>query len=402
MDRSTKSVWVWACLLVGGPLLITAFQNCAQMFETPVLDLGGEASFAGNISFSGGCEADLMNLYSQTYYPFLTQTCGSCHTNGPGIGQFGHSDFITSYNAFKSMTRLAVNRNMVNPSHQPPFTGVQNQPALDSFTPRWANAEASYAVCTGNAVAGAGIVSLGKSNAAIIAAAANPATFTKLTWDFSTELKDTKLVGKIPLTFSLEARVATINGVRQGYEFRNPSVKINTGSTGPFRATTMRLYINNTLLTGVTTYTSIDFSANSNTELNMAPGIAYALAVMPNVAATDTFGIEIGDIRNAAGGSIGNPTAPNIPPVTLPATVTLAQLLSNDAMLGVFKQSCVGCHTGAGGAGGLDITNPAQAKLQAADIYLRMNNALNPMPKAGLLTVDKREIVRIWRDTGAN
>lgn len=372
------------------------------MFETPVVDLGGEASFASITSFSGGCEADLMNLYAQTYYPFLTQTCGSCHTNGPGIGQFGHSDFNTSYNAFKSMGRAAINRNMVNPAHQPPFTGVQNQPAQDAFTPRWVSAEASYGVCTGNAVAGTGIISLGKSNAAIIAAAANPNTFTKLTWDLATEVKDTKLAGKIPLTFSLEVRVATINGVRQGYEFRNPAVKINTGSTGPFRVTTMRLYINNAMLNGVTTYTSIDFSVQSNTETIMAPGIAYALAVMPNIAATDTFGIELGDIRNAAGGSIGNPTAPNIPPTTLPATVTLAQLLSNDATLGVFRQSCTGCHTGAGGAGGLDITNPAQAKLQAADIYLRMNNAGNPMPKAGLLSVDRREIVRIWRDTGAN
>jgi hypothetical protein len=369
------------------------------MFETPVLDMGGDTVLSSNISFSGGCEADLMNLYNATYFPFLKNTCGSCHTNGPGIGQFGHPDFTTSYNAFRSMGRTTVNRNVINASHQPPFTGPQNQPALDSFTPRWEAAEVTYGVCTGNAVAGSGIISLGKANPAIVAAGAG--TFTKMTWDLNSEVKDVALRAKIPLTVSIEIRVAILNGVKQGYEFRNPSVRVNTGFTGPFRLTSLRLYMNNASLNGVTTYTSIDFNINSNTETNMAPGIAYALHATPTQVATDAFAIEIGDIRNSTGGSIGNPTAPVVPP-TLPASVTLAQLLSNDAMLGVFRQSCTSCHTGAGGAGGLDITNPAQAKLKATDIYARMNNALNPMPRAGLLTNDKRELVRIWRDGGAN
>ncbi len=375
------------------------------MFGTPVMDLNGEASFLSTgVSFSGGCEAELMNLYNQTYFSLLKQSCGSCHTNGPGIGQFGHPDFTTSYNAFKSMTRSSINRNLINAAHQPPFTGAQHQPALDSFTPRWVAAETTYGVCTGNAVAGNGITTLGKTNPAIVAAAANPNTWTRITWDLAAELKDAALNGKIPLTASIEARVATVNGVRQGYEFRNPMVRINTGFTGPYRITSMRIHINNVLQQNVTTYSAIDFSVSTNTDVNISPNTAFALAVLPMVESTDSFALEFGDIKSAAGGSVGNPGGGGTPAPTptLPTTVTLAQLLSNDAMLGVFRQSCVGCHSPGNVKGNLDITNPAQAKAQAANILNRMNDAGNPMPPAGLVMFEKRELVRIWRASGAN
>ncbi len=373
------------------------------MFETPVMDLDGEASLLGTgVSFSGGCEADLMNLYNQTYFTFLKQACGSCHTNGPGIGQFGHPDFTTSYNAFKSMSRSTVNRNIINAAHQPPFTGAHNQPTLDSFTPRWVAAEAAYGSCTGNAVVGSGITTLGKTNAAIVAAAANPDTWTRISWDLAAELKDAALVGKIPLTASIEIRVATVNGVRQGYEFRNPSVRINTGFTGPYRVTSMRIHINNMLQQNITTYSAIDFSATTNTDANISPNTAYALGVMPVVANSDSFALEFADIKNSTGGSVANPGGPVMPPPAIPTVVTLAQLLSNDATLGVFRQSCVGCHNAGNPLGNLDITNPAQAKAWAGAIYSRMTNAGNPMPPAGLVLVEKRELVRIWRDSGAN
>jgi hypothetical protein len=373
------------------------------MFESPVLDMGGDPSAfsSGAISFSGGCEADMMNLYAQTYYPFLRKTCGNCHTNGPGIGQFGHPDFTTSYNAFKSMSRPTVNRNIINASHQPPYTGPQNQGTMDSFTPRWDSAEITYGACTGNAVAGSGIITLGKSNAAIIAAANNPNTFTRVTWDLMSELKDSSLRGKIPLTVGIDVRVATINGERQGYEFRNPTVKINTGFTGPFRVTSLRIYINSSMMQNLTTYSTVDFSISSNTDTNISPGTALALAVTSPIQDTDSFAVEIGDIKNSTGGSIGNPGG-TTPTQTLPTSVTYAQLMSNDATLGIFRQSCVSCHSGADPKGGFDITSFAQAKQQANDIYSRMNNLGNPMPKTGLLLIDKREIVRIWRDTGAN
>ena len=372
------------------------------------MDLGGDINIAASTSidgpsnYTGGCEAELLNLYRVTYFPFLNQTCGTCHTNGPGIGQFGHTDLNTSYFAFKSISRASVNRNIINPNHQPPYTGTQNQGTLDAFTPGWVAAEATYAACTGSSVAGSGIVTLGKTNPAIVAST-NPNTWTRLTWNLSSEIRNTALMGRIPLTIGIEARVAVINGVRQGYEFRNPTVRVNAGFTGPYQGSTLRLYINNNLLSNITTYNSLTFDINSATDVNIAPGYSYALAAMTPVAATDSFAIEFADIRTG-GTSIGNPGAPPTPPPTptLPATVTLAQLLSNDATLGVFRQSCVGCHSAGNPAGGLDITNPALARAQANSIYSRMTNANSPMPTAGLLLPEKRELVRIWRDTGAN
>lgn len=401
MPKASGSLKAWAGLLIGGPVLLTLFQNCAQMFETPVIDMGGEASLSSTTLFSGGCEADLMNLYNQTYHPFLKQACASCHTNGPGIGQFGHPDFNTSYNAFKSLGRMAVDRNIVNAAHQQPFTGPHHQPTLDAFVSKWAPAEAAYGICTGNVVAGSGIVSLGKTNPAILAAAANPNTWTRVTWDLWTEIRETTHRNKIPLTVGIDVRVATVNNVRRGYEFRNPTVRINAGYTGPFRVITLRLYINNTYQSRITTYSNLDVAVNSMTDLNISPNTAFALAAMSPIANTDSFGIEFSDIKNATGGSIVSPGT-SAPVPTLPATVTLAQLLSNDATLGIFRQSCTGCHNAGNAQGGLDITNAAQARALSRDIYSRMTNVLNPMPRSGLLLFEKTELVRVWRDTGAN
>lgn len=398
MDKSTKSRWAWASLLVCGPLLVTLFQNCGQVFEAPVVDL---ASSGGNIQFSGSCDADLMNLYQRTYFPFLKQNCGSCHTNGPGSGQFGHSDFTTSFNAFRGITRARVERNAVNPSHQPPFTGSQHQTTVDSYSTLWAAAESAYNSCTGSNT-GVGIASLGKSTPLILQRAATPTMWTRMEWDLHTETADTSIRNQIPLIVGIEARVATVNGVRQGYEFRNPTVRLKTGYNGPYRVIGLKIRINGQRMDDVSTYVLADYSINSTTDTNIAPNSAYALAVIANPADTDAFAIEFADIRNSSGGTVGGGgTTPPPPTPTLPTRVTLTQLLSSDPMLGVFQQSCVGCHRAGNANGGLDLTNVAQARATASEILARMNNAGNPMPRAGLLMSEKRELVRIWVDGGA-
>lgn len=386
-------------------MLITAFQNCGQMFETPVIESeSGTVLGSSSTVFSGSCDANLMNLFQATYRPFFRNTCAACHTNGPGIGQFAHPDFQTSFNSFKSMGRTMLNRNILN-THQPNLTGPQHQAMVDSFTAQWEPAEAEYARCSGTVVAGQGIRSLSKANAAILAGAAN-GTFVRLEWNLASETLDVNLRNRIPVTFGIDVRVATIGGVRRGYEFRNPTVRINAGQTGPYRLIGLRLYINNELLQNVTTYSLVDGSVNVNTDVNVSPNTALALAVRDPmaqpIAATDSFGFEWGDIRNAAGVSFSNPGAPAMPPPTLPATVTLAQLLSNDPMLGVFQQSCVGCHRAGNALGNLNLQDPVQARNSRVLIYDRMNNAANPMPRAGLLAFERREIVRVWRDTGGN
>lgn len=395
---------------MGAPVLITAFQNCGQMFEDPIVKFDDVVlSSSGSLQLAPGCETQIISkyetLYRSTYFPLLTNSCAACHSGeGPGVGAFGYNDaMISGANFISRFTK--INQNARTPAHANGYTGTPALiAAINTAEPQWNAAISEYASCAGLVVAGNGIVSTGKANATIIANAnANNANFVTLSWNMMTEIMNASARNLIPVTFSIEARVAVIGGVRRGYEFRNPRIALNTGATGNFRFTTIKVYINSSYMSDVTTYGTVDGTVNSTTAVNLAPGYSNALAVTPGVpVAADTFAFEFGYIRDANGVVINPGTgAPPPPPDGLPASVTLAQLLGNDPALNVFAASCVSCHRPGNALGGLDITNTTQARLNANDIYTRMNNAGNPMPRAGLLPFPRRELVRIWVQGGA-
>ncbi len=410
MDKNQSSRWAWVALLVGAPVLITAFQNCGQMFEDPVVKFDDVVlSSTGRLQIAPGCETQIISkyetLYRNTYFPLLTNSCAACHSGeGPGVGAFGYNDaMISGANFISRFTK--INQNARAPAHANGYTGTPALvAAVNAAEPQWNAAISEYASCAGLVVAGNGIVSTGKANATIIANAnANNANFVTLSWNLMTEIMNQSARNLIPVTFSIEARVAVIGGVRRGYEFRNPRVAINQGATGNFRFTTIKVYVNSAYMPDVTTYISVDGTVNSQTAVNLGPGYSNALAVTTALpVAADTFAFEFGYIRDANGVVINPGTgAPPPPPDGLPTSVTLAQLLGNDPALNVFAASCVGCHNAGNPRGGLDITNTAAARLNATDIYNRMNNAGNPMPPGALLSFNRRELVRIWVQGGA-
>lgn len=415
MDRSHNSKWAWATLLIGGPILITAFQNCGQLFEDPLVNFDQIALASnGNLQSANGCESQIMaqydSLFRSTYYPYLTsnQNCAACHSgSGPGIGAFGYPDVsVSGVNFISRFSR--INSNARSPAHASGFTGgADDLAAVNSFEPQWAQAVSSYQQCLSQASGGgSSVMTNSKGNPQLIAnAVANNANFVTLTWDLSQEIMAQDLRGRIPATLTIEARVVTIGGVRRGYEFRNPSIRLNAGATSTLRVSYLTLYINNFLLSDVTTYTSVDATINSTTPVNLAPGSAVALAVTSSAPVdTDVFAIQIGSFRDETGAVInpGTPTPTPNPTPGLPTTVTLAQLLGNDPALNVFAASCVGCHNANTALGGLNLTNAAQARASATDSRNRMNNPQNPMPPSGLLPQNRRDIVNIWVQSGAN
>lgn len=413
MDSSKSSRWAWAALLIGGPVLITAFQNCGQMFEDPLVKFDNVGfQSVGSLQLGTGCESQIIGkyagLYSTTYYPFLTSTCTACHRGeGPGIGAFGYPDIAVSGVNFISRFRK-INENAVLASHANGYTGTpQAMAAVASFAPQWAAAIQEYNECAGVSTAGTGLIMSSKANAQMITnAIANNQNYVTLTWNLMTEIRNTAVLNRIPITFSIEARIANIGGVRRGYELRNPSVRLNAGATGEFRVTALSVYVNDALLPDVTTYVLADGTTNSVTPVNLAPGAAVALAVTSSEPlVTDTIAIEIGAVQDAMGVVInpGGSTPPATPPpAALPATVTLAELLGTNPALNVFAASCVSCHRAGNALGGLDITNPVQARNLRTDIYARMNDAAAPMPRSGLLAFQRRELVRIWMQGGGN
>ncbi len=95
------------------------FQNCGSSFQP--LESGGD-DFASLGSFT--CESSLFDLYKDTYYPLLSSKCTTCHTNGPGLGQFGSVDLTASFTAFQSMGRARIEQNAVNPNHHASLHGT--------------------------------------------------------------------------------------------------------------------------------------------------------------------------------------------------------------------------------------------------------------------------------------
>ena len=160
----------------------------------------------------------------------------------------------------------------------------------------------------------------------------------------------------------------------------------------------LALSINNTSMPQVTTYSNVSMAVSGTTDIMLAPSFSTALAITPvndnSLVAFSFSQLSIVDLT----------TVTSTTTTTMPAgvaMVTLAQLLSTDPTLGVFSQSCTGCHSAASAAGGLNLTNSTQTISKASQILARMTNSGSPMPPSGLLNATKIKVVEDWIAGGA-
>ena len=379
------------------------FQNCGAP-----LHQGVTASFT---QFSGSCEAPLMNTFGNTYYQTFKTKCATCHQNGPGLGSFANTDFQTAYNAFNSLGRTRVERNLLNPAHQATVTGAMNQPLVDRSLAAWTKAEESFAKCAQDSgedvIPGLEMLTLHKSDARIMqnARAGNP--WVRLEWDLANEMAASADRGKYLMIFSIEVRVSVSGPVSRGYEFRNPTVRLKPNATTPYRISKILFSINQSKLYDVTTFSQLSALIISTTDFNLAPNAANALAVHSPVVATDSFAIAFGRLQTESGtvgggtggGTTGGATTGGTP-MPLPTTVTHTQLMSTDVNLNILNRACVSCHSGANPRAGLNLSNYTSARNAAALMVERMNDSLNPMPPTGMLSERDRDLVRIWQTGG--
>ncbi len=376
-------------------MLVVAFNNCGEGFVAQNLSSlsGGSALFSRAPGES--CEDALVKVYANTYHPFLSQTCNSCHINGPGLGVFASSNVATSYTSFSSIGADKISSQAVNDSHKPPYTGSQNTDRINELKSYWAAAQTAYAACSAEAGGSAGGFAVKSTDRQVAATLAT--TFTRMEWDLETQSN-----GKVPLIAGIDIRRAVLAGVTRGYEFRNPTLRLKNAASGNYQARALAIYINGTLQSEVTTYANIDQVISTTTDMNLSAGTANALAVM-TPSTTDMIAIEwqkLGSTTGAAnpggggGGGTGTPTPTPVPS----GPVTYAQLSANG---GLFATYCFNCHKGAGASGSLDLTVYANAKNAAQNIKSRINNQNNPMPTGGLLLQAQRDVISAWVDQGA-
>lgn len=372
-------------LFAGGLILVVAFNNCGEGF---IVDPNGATDgSAGLFSMQPGenCETALMRVYDQTYHSFLTQTCGSCHTNGPGLGDFGSKDLATSFHSFMSVGASKINRNAVNENHKPPATGAHNQARIDELDARWAAAQPGYAECLSGSGGGGGGDVL---RTALKAVPANltSTTFVKMEWDLETESAK-----KLPLVAGIEIRKAVFNTITRGYELRNPTLRLKNANSGNYQARALNIIFNGQLYADVTTYSNINYVISTTTDFNLAPNSANSF-IMATPEEGQTIALDFSSLKmtTSAGSENTGPGAGGGGNGTIP---TFTQLMATG---GVFNTSCMGCHNATRAAGGLNITDYNRAKTAATNIRSRMNNPNNPMPTGGLVPQAQRDLVNAW------
>jgi uncharacterized membrane protein len=87
------------------------------------------------------------------------------------------------------------------------------------------------------------------------------------------------------------------------------------------------------------------------------------------------------------------PTEPTDPNLKITYTEHISKTMTNH---------CITCHAGVAASAGLDLTTYANVKSAAENNNMMgwMNNAANPMPKSGLISVAERAQVQKWIDEG--
>lgn len=376
-------------LFTGSAILVVAFNNCGEGF---IVDPEGASNLASSgifaVQMGETCEAALMRVYDKTYHTFLNQNCGSCHTNGPGLGDFGSKDLGTSFASFMSVSMEKINRNAVNENHKPPATGAHNQARIDELTAVWAAAQPGYADCLSSS--GEGLSGdIYKTSSKPVPANLGSTTFVRMEWDLEQEGSK-----KLPLVAGIEIRKAVFNTITRGYELRNPTLRLKNQGAGNYQARALNIIFEGKLYADVTTYSNIDYVIATATDFNLSPNTANSF-IMTTPAEGQTIALDFSSLKlTTASGSQNNGTTNGTGPMAVP---TFTQLVAPG---GVFNTSCVGCHNANRADGGLNIADYNRARTAATNIRSRMNNPNNPMPRAGLLPQAQRDLVNAWISGG--
>lgn len=382
-------------LFLSGLILVVAFNNCGEGFMTADMNSEGSLGSTGANGFTRlgneSCESALMRIYENSYHPFLTETCGSCHTNGPGLGDFGSKDVSTSFVSFTSIGAKKIDSQSLNENHKPPATGAHNAVRIQELSSYWDSVQPGYLDCVSS--------SGGKNTKQyIVKTQSKPVpsnlstTFQKLEWDLESESSN-----PVPLIATIEIRRSDLNGQTRGYEFRNPTLRLKAQDPDGYAVRALNIIVNDELRPEISTYSNVSKVITETTDLNLAPGAAHGF-LGTTISSSDTIGLDFSSIRSPrgdesdSGGSEGggddqeNSRVYKFSELTAPG--------------GVFATSCFSCHNSSRADGGLNITNYNSAKLAAPNIRSRVNNANNPMPTGGLLPAAQREAINSWIRNG--
>lgn len=301
---------------------VVFFNNCKGKSEgaLELQSLNGTTSDngSGTGTSTGICEDDLKNLFARSWQPFLKTNCTICHSNGPGKGRFANADKEIAYADFMQIGFTKISSNAVNPTHNPPYTGVQHTEAVNSLKVEWQTGLIENAKCTGDPSAGptetqAQKITLKSTDQTIGLAADGDKKV--ITWTINSDLSRVKGTeaapnipgGKISMTVT---RLKNASGATY-YDFSSP---ILHGASVDTRVQGIFVNLNGFLLAYPTTFSYVDKSVRMGSANDVTGLLSIGTLVAPKVILpTDTVSLSFINISQVT-----------LPPAPPPITVNLA------------------------------------------------------------------------------
>jgi mono/diheme cytochrome c family protein len=287
-------------LIVFAPVLFICYTNCGDM------SAGGRDGAAQLASLGGNCDETLLNHYKTVVYPFFRQptTCISCHIEGgPGLGTFASVDPDASFAAFSGAGLTKIQYMATNPAHKPPYTGVQNKPAMDAIVASWLAYQNEYLQCVAKTQNGGLDESMLTASKKAPKIYSGPTVTQTLTWelDLATDLDDS-VKRSIPAKISVDIKVLyqTIDGkqVAKGYIFSNPVMQLKSDSV-QIVIEGLFFQINGVPITSQTTFTSLSRVVGGTTATPLMK--AQANTLIEPLSTQDDFQLYIRRIVPTAG-----------------------------------------------------------------------------------------------------
>lgn len=388
--KSTRILqWTFAAAVL---TLVVGYNGCG--------DTGFNSFYTSDMSsisaVKSQCDAQLMQVYSKTYFPLLSTNCNRCHSNA-----HGSTDLSVSFQAFMQKGVTLIDYQATHPHGD---NGINLTSQIAAIKNDWNAGQTNYMTCLasdpgngGGSQTDGSLRLTDKAIARIEDTRTNNNTFKTVQWDVETEISNADQKGMFPAVLTLDVRYALQNGTPVGLEFKNPRMHLKRTGT-PITISGMSLYLDKVFQDKVTIYNTVNATVSTTSDVQLAPGFANALVYYPQVSASTLVSFEFQKIVSGDGST--NPTSTTTTTMPPPMTVTFTQLISNDATLGVFKKSCLGCHSGGSAADGLDLSNYNQAKNKASSIQSRMSSTQRPMPPQGVLSQADRNVVNKWISGG--
>jgi mono/diheme cytochrome c family protein len=381
-----KQVAILTCIIGLG---VATQQGCGgAAHENPGFDYA---------SLSGGDPGGLAAFVNGFYAFTKTQNCVKCHgaTTTP---KFADPDISVAYGYFKTLVNANDPANSIIVTYagnghcsDTPCSDPSVRPQVTSLLQNWAAAENAG----GSGDPGGGPTGPAYMTGSLALPAGIPA------------LGAAPKVLRFPLSgFNIPALSKAILEVElnmfNASEYRVARAKI-MGNSSPVTVHGLHVFMRPSTASGIGLedpnqgmgWVNIVATANTSTLPNNLP--TGPLTATPLV--TTAIGIAVQSASDVM--TIGIDSFDNGTSTTIPSSVRFSDLISSNQQLGIFSQSCVSCHSAANPQAGLNLTNYAAAKAEAATIQSRMKNAGAPMPPTGLLSTTSRQVVDTWVNGGA-